>query len=238
MIVIWFNRYFLYILLAVATVFGYFWISQNKQKLRIGEMMSLLCAVLHTLLGLICVKIFAFLEGSPGGQSLFGGIFFMPILYFAIAKITKRNLANVFDVGAMLMIFTLLCARLNCFKGGCCLGSPIPGMENQLWPTRETEVVCYIVLLVWLGKKTGKEKYSGMLYPLFMLSYGCFRFVQEWFRATENPIGIFHISHIWAVVSIVIGAGIYYQLSHTAKTDSKRRKIQSENSRRNKEDKK
>lgn len=238
MIMIWFNRNFLYILLAIATTFGYFWISHNKNKLRIGEGMAVLLAVLHTLLGLVCVKIFAFLEGTPGGQSLFGGILFMPVLYFAAAKLTKRGMADVFDIGAMLMIFTLLCARLNCFKGECCLGACIPGTEALRWPTRELEVVFYICLLVWLGRKSGKRQYAGMIYPLFMLSYGIFRFIEEWFRETTNPVWIFHISHIWALVSIVIGAGIYKKLSHATKTDSTRRKNQSGNSRRNKEDKK
>lgn len=229
MIVIWFNRYFLYILLALATAFGYFWISHNKKKLQIGEGMSLLLAVAHTLLGLMCVKIFAFLEGSPGGQSLFGGILFMPVLYFVASKVFKRSIAAAFDTGAMLMVFTLLCARLNCFMGECCLGACIPGTEDLRWPTRELEVAFYIFQLVWLGRKSGKRQDAGKLYPLFMLSYGIFRFVEEWFRETTNPIGFFHISHIWALASIVIGAYVYYRLSTAASDAPKRRGIGKKN---------
>lgn len=237
MIVTWFYKYFLYILLALATAFGYFWISQNKQKLRIGEGVALLVAVLHTLLGLACVKVFAFLEGSPGGMSLFGGILFMPVLYFGAARLFKRGMADIFDVGAMLMIFTLLCARLNCFHGGCCLGACIPGSETLRWPTRELEVVFYIILLVWLGKKAGKAKHSGTLYPLFMLSYGSFRFVEEWFRETANPVGFFHISHIWALASVIIGACVYYRLRKVNPNGTKRRG-NGKTTRRTKEEKK
>lgn len=223
MIIIWFNRYFLYILLALATAFGYFWISHNKNKLQINEGYALLLAVLHTLLGLACVKIFAFLEGSPGGQSLFGGILFMPVIYYLFVKLAKRSMAATFDVGAILMIFTLLCARLNCFKGGCCLGAQIPGTDELRWPTREIEVLFYAFQLVWLGRKTGKRQHEGKIYPLFMISYGAFRFIEEWFRESANPIGFFHIAHIWALASIVIGACVYYHLAKNIPGKSKRR---------------
>lgn len=225
MIVIWFNKYFLYILLAVAVAFGYFWLSQFKEKLRIGEGMALLLSVLHTLIGLLCVKFFAFLEsGGPGAMSLFGAIFFLPVFYFAAAKLFKRSVADVFDIFTISVVFTLLCARLNCFHGGCCLGCPIPGTEDLRWPTRELETVFYIVLLVLLGKKVGKPKFTGKIYPMYMMAYGVFRFIVEWFRETANPVGFFHISHIWALISIAIGTGIYYKLSQAPQTGSKDRK--------------
>jgi len=224
MIVIWFNRYFLYILLAIATAFGYIWLSQYKSKLRIGDGMALLLAIIHTLIGLVCVRIFAFLEGAPGGQSLFGGIFFMPVFYFLYARLTKRSVAQVFDAFAMLMVFTLFCARLNCFKGGCCLGACIPGTENTRWPTRELESLFYLVLLVWLGKKAGKSQYLGKLYPMFMLSYGCFRFIEEWFRETDHPVAFFHLAHIWALLSIAAGVWFCKYVSMKNKTESKNRK--------------
>ena len=60
-------------------------------------------AVLHTLIGVLSVKIFAFLEtgfnpDSLGNMSLFGGVFFMPVLYFISAKVSKRNIKTVFDI--------------------------------------------------------------------------------------------------------------------------------------------
>ena len=58
---IWIIQNMLYILLAVATGFGYFWISQFKEKLRIKEWMALVISVIHTFIGVLCVKFFAFL---------------------------------------------------------------------------------------------------------------------------------------------------------------------------------
>lgn len=209
---LWAMTHKLEILLAVATLFGYIWLSQCKKKLGINEIAAILLAVLHTVVGLVSVKIFAFLEGTPGGQSLYGGIFFMPLVYYFGAKIFKRNISDVFDVFAIDMIFTMLCARINCLVAHCCLGLPIPGTEGLCWPTRETEIVFYVALLVWLGRKVGKTKPAGTVYPLYMLSYGIFRFIIEWFRESENFIGIFHISHIWSLVSIAVGGFIYYKI--------------------------
>ena len=236
MIIIWIKEYFLYILLAVASIFGFFWLTQYKNKLNISEGMALVLSILHTLVGVVCVKVFSFLESfEPGGMSLFGAIFFMPIFYFAGAKIFKRKTADVFDIFTICILFTLLCARINCIKSGCCLGCAIPGTDELRGPTRELEIVFYIVMLVWLGRKAGKPKFAGRIYPLYMISYGAFRFVEEWFRETTNPVGFFHISHIWALISIAVGAGIYYYQTRMAQSKKSRKE---KSFRRNKEEKK
>lgn len=237
MMIIWFNRNILWIVLAIATVFGYFWLSSHKQKLRIGEGAALLLAVVHTLVGVICVKVFAFLEGGgPGSMSLFGAVFFMPVFYFVAAKLTKRSVADVFDIFVMLIIFTLMCSRLNCLAAGCCLGSLIPGTEALRWPNRQMEIGFYLVLLIFLGRKVGKRQYTGKIYPMYMMAYGVFRFLVEWLRESENLVGFFHISHIWALVSIGVGAYIYCKLSEVKQNDSKRRKAEKPQSRRAKEE--
>lgn len=232
-----FDRYFLYIILVFASLFGYFWISSHKKKLSINDGMSLLLAVLHTLAGVICVKAFAFLEGAEAGaMSLFGAVFFMPAFYFAAAKLTKRKTADVFDIFVILIIFTLMCSRLNCLKAGCCLGNIIPGTKALRWPNREMEIGFYLVLLVWLGRKVGRSQYSGKIYPMYMMAYGVFRFIVEWLRESEYWVGLFHISHIWALVSIGVGAYVYYKLSKGKKNDSKRRKTAQPKTRRVKEE--
>ena len=210
---LWLHRNFLYVLLAVATAYGYFRLNQYRDRLRMKGWMAIVFAILHTLVGVLCVKLFAFLESGDGGNmSLFGAVFFMPVIYFAGAKLTKRKVADVFDIFAITMIFTLLCARFNCLFSGCCLGKLIPGSEVR-WPTREAEIGFYVILLIVLLRMADKPKYAGKIYPIYMIAYGVFRFIVEWFRETNNPVAFFHISHIWALASIVIGAVIYYKLS-------------------------
>lgn len=212
----------LYLLLAAATLFGYFWLIQFKNKWRINDVAAILLSAVHTVIGVLCVKAFAFLEsGKAGGMSLYGAVFFLPLVYYIGAKITKRSIADVFDIFTICTVFTLLCARINCMFSGCCLGNPIPNTDGWLWPTRELEVLFYIVLLAWLGKKVGKAKFKGRIYPLYMISYGIFRFVVEWFRESDNIIfGNMHISHIWSLVAIAAGAFVYYVLEYRAKKKS------------------
>lgn len=224
-IIQWAGENRLLLILVLATMFGYFWLMQFSQKLQIKGIWPLALSAVHTMIGVLCVKAFAFLEsGEAGGMSLFGAVFFLPVVYYAAAKLTQRNVKEVFDIFSICTIFTLLCARINCLMGGCCLGKVIPGLNGFRWPTREIEIGFYIVLLVWLGKKVGKKKFSGQIYPLYMISYGIFRFVEEWFRESDHVYGLFHLSHLWAVISIAVGTAIYYRLAKKPDSGGKRRK--------------
>ncbi len=204
----------LYLLLGIGVLFNILWLSEFKKKLDITSISVFAISILHTIAGVLSVKLFAFLEGGePGGMSLYGGIFFMPVLYYLGAKIFKRNVADVFDIFAICMIFTVMCARINCLISGCCMGLPIPGTEGLFWPTRQLEIIFYIILLVILGRRVSRKSLNGIVYPIYMMSYGLFRFVTEWFRESSNLIGWVHVSHIWSIIAFVIGACIYIYLS-------------------------
>lgn len=219
------NQYRLELILTVATAFGYFWIYQFKETLRIKGWMALLLSAAHTLVGVLCVKIFAFLESGDGsGMSLYGAIFFLPAIYFLLAKIAKRKVSDVFDIFAICTICTLLCARFNCILAGCCLGSCLPGNESLRWPTRELEIIFYVILYISLRGKVCKKKYSGMIYPIYMIAYGAFRFVVEFFRESNHIFGILHISHIWSLIAIAIGIVVCILLSRPVKCRDRNKK--------------
>lgn len=208
--------------LTVGTAFTFLWLLLCKERLRIKWPAALLLAVLHTVCGVLCVKVFAVVEvgfdmSKAGAMSLFGGVFFMPLVYWAGAKLTKRNLGLVCDLLTPCMIFTVMCARVNCILSGCCFGLPIPGMSGLRWPTREAELVFYLVLLVLLVRKVWRGQTHGEIYPLYMASYGAFRFAVEFFRYQEYSLGIFHLSHLWAAVSFAIGLSIYVELQTKGK---------------------
>jgi len=222
---LWLYENRLYLLLAVATVFGYFWLSQFKERLKFKEWVLLLCSVVHTVIGVLLVKLFAFLEsGEGGGMSLYGAVFFLPIVYFVFAKLSKRRVSDIFDVFTVNTVVTLLCARINCILADCCIGTVIPNTNGLRWPTREAEIVFYIVLYIFLRKKVSNAKYRGKIYPIYMMSYGVFRFIIEWMRESHIIFGFIHISHIWSLVAIVVGAIIYYILLRNNKSDAMHRK--------------
>lgn len=212
----WMSGHSLLLLLSAGTLFSFLWLMQFRGRLNMKWYASLPIAICHTLVGVICVKAFAFMEtgfnpDSLGNMSLFGGVFFMPLLYLAGAKLTKRKAADVCDAFTGCMILTVMCARVNCILTGCCYGWLLPGAQTLRWPTREAEIVFYIVLLVVLGRHILKDETHGTAYPLYMVSYGIFRFTIEWFRSANSPLGWIHMGHIWALVSLCLGYSIYVE---------------------------
>ncbi len=214
MIVISFlQHHTLSLLLALATLATFLWLLANRQRLRMTWLVAAGLSLLHVAVGLLSVAVFARLEGAePGARSLFGAVFFMPIAYWLGAKLCKRKTSEVFDIFAVCMIFTLFCARIACLFNGCCLGRMIPGLEPYRWPTREIELVFYIVFLALAVPKILKGESCGKVYPGYMASYGLLRAVLECFReASTNRV--FHLSHIWALLSLILGFSILAEIN-------------------------
>ena len=136
-----------------------------------------------------------------------------------------RSAADVFDVFTICLVFTLMCARLNCMISGCCLGAhiPIEGLTHLRFPTRELELLFYVLLLSRLWRKVVTGRARGMIYPIYMISYGIFRFVTETLRFSDRTDSILHISHLWALLSLGIGISIYGELQKKEKKTGGRR---------------
>lgn len=216
----WLRSNVLLILLTVGTLFTFLWLKKNSKVFLLNRHKALSIAVLHTLYGVFCVKVFAFAEAgfnsdAIGNMSLFGGIFFMPMFYFLIAKALKIRVDIVFDYCTICMVFTVMCARINCIFAGCCYGLHI--FNSQLrWPTRETEIIFYIILMIWIVEQLKKGDTNGIIYPVYMMSYGIFRFIIEFFRFYRVG-AVLHPAHIWSILSFCIGCSIYIQIKSKKK---------------------
>lgn len=211
----WLTDCALFILLGCGTLFNVYWLHRCRERLHLRWPSVLLLSVLHTVLGVLSVKVFALFEtGDFSNMSLFGGVFFMPLFYWVVAKLSKQKAADVFDVFTICIVFTLMCARLNCIISGCCLGAhiPIEGLTHLRFPTRELELIFYVILLSRLWRKVLSGCARGMIYPIYMISYGIFRFVTETLRFSDRTDSILHISHLWALLSLGIGISIYGEL--------------------------
>ena len=211
----WLTDHALILLLGCGTLFNVYWLHRCRERLHLRWLSVLLLSVLHTVLGVLSVKVFALFEtGDFSNMSLFGGVFFMPLFYWGVAKLAKQKTADVFDVFTICLVFTLMCARLNCMISGCCLGAhiPIEGLTHLRFPTRELELLFYVLLLSRLWRKVLSGSARGMIYPIYMISYGIFRFVTETLRFSDRTDSILHVSHLWALLSLGIGISIYGEL--------------------------
>ena len=186
----WMTEHALWLLLGAAGVFTAVWLWMLRPRLRMSRIAVILFSLAHLAVGVACVKVFAAMEaGEASGisrMSLFGAIFFLPVFYFAGAKITKRKASDVFDIFGVAMIATLFFARINCLIAGCCKGLSIHGLEPARWPTREAELVFYVVFLALMAPRVFKNKTKGRLYPIYMIAYGAFRFTIEFFRESTG----------------------------------------------------
>ena len=222
----WLSDHALILLLGCGTLFNVYWLHRCRERLHLRWLSVLLLSVLHTVLGVLSVKVFALFEtGNFSNMSLFGGVFFMPLFYWGVAKLAKQKAADVFDVFTICLVFTLMCARLNCIISGCCLGAhiPIEGLTHLRFPTRELELIFYVLLLSRLWRKVVTGSARGMIYPIYMISYGIFRFVTETLRVSSRANSILHISHLWALLSLGIGMSIYGELQKKEKKTGGRR---------------
>lgn len=214
---VWIVSQKLWILFGCAVTFNCFWVMQYRAKLRVNETVAIVLGMVHMFCSVLFTRIFAFMEGVPGGMSLYGGVFFLPVMFCLVAQLTKRNMADACDVFTIPSLVTVFSARFNCVLSGCCLGMVIPGTDGLRWPTRELELALHLILYIVLRNKIGKPNYRGKLYPIIMISYGIFRFIIEWFRETENMVGFAHLSHIWSVMAIVIGGLAVYLIDKNGK---------------------
>lgn len=222
----WLSDHALILLLGCGTLFNVYWLHRCRERLHLRWLSVLLLSVLHTVLGVLSVKVFALFEtGNFSNMSLFGGVFFMPLFYWGVAKLAKQKAADVFDVFTICLVFTLMCARLNCIISGCCLGAhiPIEGLTHLRFPTRELELLFYVLLLSRLWRKVVTGSARGMIYPIYMISYGIFRFVTETLRFSDRTNSILHVSHLWALLSLGIGISIYGELRKKEKKTGGRR---------------
>lgn len=222
----WLTDHALILLLGCGTLFNVYWLHRCRERLHLRWLSVLLLSVLHTVLGVLSVKVFALFEtGNFSNMSLFGGVFFMPLFYWGVAKLAKQKAADVFDVFTICLVFTLMCARLNCIISGCCLGAhiPIEGLTHLRFPTREMELLFYVLLLSQLWRKVVTGSARGMIYPIYMISYGIFRLVTETLRFSDRTDSILHVSHLWALLSLGIGISIYGELRKKEKKTGGRR---------------
>lgn len=207
----WFvNRWFLFMLLFIATAFSFAYLFAFHRKTLHAKWYELIIvSLLHTIFGVFCVVFWAMLEtgfntDSIGNLSLYGGLFLMPIFYAIYAIIKKLPFKTVFDIFTISLALTLFLARVNCIQAGCCNGITIPGTNFQV-PTREMELVFFGVFIIFNFRWINEDRSNGKVYPLFLLSYGIFRFITEFLREYDGNT-LLHIGHVWSILAITTGA--------------------------------
>ena len=89
-------------------------------------------------------------------------------------------------------------------------GGPLPRHPSQLYELFFEGVVLFVVL--WILKDRGFR--SGLLMAIFLLLYGLFRFLIEFFREPDPQIGFifgpFTMGHLLCALMIITGSALVY----------------------------
>lgn len=152
---------------------------------------------------------------AGGAVSTYGVYFLAALAVFVCAKLTRQNARGYLDLFALYAIPSLFLMRCNCILSGCCTGKNIFGTQIH-WPTRESELVFFVVFFLVLLRLERKNEVPGQLFPILMVSYGCFRFINEWFRTGDELVWKLHLAHIWSIICIGIGLSIWLELKSRA----------------------
>lgn len=160
---------------------------------------------------------------SFGGSTFLGGLIGGAITFFAAYFIFRRRYkSRLYDTMSLFPCCVLVAhafGRLGCFFAGCCYGVEsgtwldvqFPKLRHPALPTQLFESIFLFILLavcLFLLIKFGFKHNMS----LYLIAYGIFRFVIEFWRDDERGELVAGISpsQFWSIVMVVLGIGLIF----------------------------
>lgn len=155
-----------------------------------------------------------------GGMSFHGGLIGVVIAIAWFARKKQKRILEVGDFVAPIVPFGLGAGRLGNFINGELwgrvsdvpwaivfpTGGPLPRHPSQLYEFFLEGIVLYILLAVFSRFKPPQGALSG----LFLLGYGTFRFIIEFFRQPDEHLGLLTLNmsmgQMLSLPMMIIGA--------------------------------
>ncbi len=150
---------------------------------------------------------------------LIGGVICFLLIYFLFKKFVGEKLSKITIVASCCITIAHAFGRIGCLFAGCCHGTFL-GYEQGVgglymkgtngWgyylPTQLYESIFLFVLFGILSVITLKYKSKHAL-SVYLVFYGVFRFIIEFFRADHRGefLGIISPSQFWSIIMIVAG---------------------------------
>lgn len=227
-----FDSYSLFIFLGLiiaVLVFEWYGHIEKARRLEMSiiEIVALLCVAAGFAGGLLFQNLYDYLYDPTNyvwsnKMTFFGGLAFA-ILLFALCyavylrKTVKRTLLTMLTIVPGCLAGAHACGRLGCFMAGCCYGVPtsswigirFPMMDEAVIPTNLMEAIFLfllsIVLIYWAYKRK-----TNLTIPTYMLSYGLWRFIIEFYRGDERGSLIRGLSpsQFWSIILFIGGIAV------------------------------
>ncbi len=151
------------------------------------------------------------------GRSLVGGVLFGHLA----SELTRPLIgytAPPNDRLAVALCVGVAAGRVGCTSAGCCLGVPgdfpfalvTDGVAR--FPAAPLELVFHLLLAAVLFLLERRRVLFGRLFSLYLVVYGVFRFVTEFWRVTPKVGAGCSVYQAFAVVLVVVGAlGLWWR---------------------------
>ncbi|WP_028842200.1 MULTISPECIES: prolipoprotein diacylglyceryl transferase [Thermodesulfovibrio] len=162
-----------------------------------------------------------------GGMSFHGGLLGVIFSAWIFTKIKKFDFFTLTDMLVLTAPIGLGLGRIGNFINGELYGrvtdvpwamifpegGPLPRHPSQLYEAGLEGALLFVIL--WFLKD--KLNKSGLISSLFLILYGIFRFVVEFFREPDPQIGyilgIFTMGQILCSIMILAGLGLFFYRS-------------------------
>lgn len=145
-----------------------------------------------------------------GGTVFYGGLIGGIIGGFLYTAIYRLKTINYFDMAVPCLSLAQGFGRIGCFFNGCCYGVPYEGFCSVtypagsyppsgigLFPSQLTESLFLFILTIILLWVLKKSKTPGFTTGFYLIAYGLFRFINEFFRSDPRGSFLFLSTSQW-----------------------------------------
>lgn len=150
---------------------------------------------------------------------LFGGVATFLLMYrFYYLRHNPPMIKEVLKIAPSAICVGHGIGRIGCFLNGCCygvetdswIGVSFPGHNHKVIPTQLIEMIFLLLLAILLAFLAFK-KVTNYTMPIYLLSYGIFRFVIEFFRGDERgQLKGLSPSQYWCILLVISAVALYF----------------------------
>lgn len=153
-----------------------------------------------------------------GGLVYYGGFIGALIGGFIFVKIKKLSFIELADLVIPVVSLGQAIGRIGCFLNGCCYGNPttcslgikFPVLHDNICriPTQLYSSFANLMIFFFLMWRLNNKKFKGEVIADYLMGYGLFRFIIEFFRGDPRGgiyFNMFSVSQVVSIVAILTG---------------------------------
>lgn len=152
-----------------------------------------------------------------GGLIFYGGFFAALLGALGYCRYRRISFFNVLDLAAPFIALGYAITRIGCFLNGCCYGQltdvpwgvVFPVLENGTrHPTQLYSSFAALLIFILLRLTRPLKYFNGFRFFLFIVLYGIYRFIVEFFRVDPDVLGPLSLAQLVALVMIAAGVSV------------------------------